>query len=593
MDLDPPPPPPAAATPIWATEGTKMRKGQAKMLAFMHEKQTSKPVEGALGAIINVGMGVGKTFAAIAHVLNHYKPGDAPVLVVTALGIMQEWAQQVDQFVRPEIARKVLFLHSSFKKRMPQPSTHGALAGGSYVMVVTNYDSVAASFNALEEVLTEKWYKTETSATGFGQSKYWITAREPAFAEEQSKRGLFHRMVWAGLFMDESQKANNVSGAAFFKSLMTLCVKGARWALTGTPFRNRSIDYYAQCRLINFTAFPCKKDWCNEQKVRTIFEFDDTEDKIILALSEDEGEERGELTRRTVRVELEAAERAAYDEAEDKLHRLLRENRAGAIGFDNVLTQLGKLRRRTTATILECAEEGRALGERAMGPDGIGSSKLRALVGLVRELAVEGEYTKLIVFSNFQSALVLAEEALRRGLPGAVTLMRIDGSIRPDVRMATKSAFNSFTGGPCVLLLSAGTGTSGLNLQAASGGILIDSGWTAADEEQQVSRFHRPGQSASRVIWCKLEAVDTIDGWVDGVTQRKKAADAVIRGHTRPDQMKTRESLFAHLDARRAAPPPVEEEEEALPDEGAPRAWQEDRDLAELFSVLDDPNGVL
>lgn len=54
MDLDPPPPPPAAATPIWATEGTKMRKGQAKMLAFMHEKQTSKPVEGALGAIINV-----------------------------------------------------------------------------------------------------------------------------------------------------------------------------------------------------------------------------------------------------------------------------------------------------------------------------------------------------------------------------------------------------------------------------------------------------------------------------------------------------------------------------------------------------------
>jgi len=517
------------------------------MLAFMHKKQSSAPFRGTLGGILNAGMGVGKTFTAIAHVLNHYKPGDAPFLVVTELSIMSEWATQVDMFVRPEIARKILFFHPSFKERMEQPAS---FAG--YIMVVTNYQAITLSFKPLEAALTSACYEVEKTMSAIGKATYWNVAKEPANATIgiRPNQGIFHRVAWGGAFFDESQKANNIS-SVIYKALMTLCVKGPRWALTGTPFRNYSLDYYAQCMLVGFDYYKERKHWRKEEDVRDIFEDEDLEENLIFTLSAEDVKDvqRGQLTRVREAVELSEAERASYNAEEKILYSLVVESRHGHFEFATVLTKLGDLRRRVIAPILQHADDARALDERVLGSDGIGSSKMRALVACVQDLAVTGMHHKLLVFSSYQACLLLAELALERALP-EVTVMRIDGTVKAKERMELQTAFNAFSDGPCVLLLSAKIGSTGLNIQGASGGILLDEHWTTADEEQQIARFWRAGQLADEVIWCKLVVANTIEEWVEKLAHGKKQKDNHIRGRTQQSSLRVADSLYNYLAAK-------------------------------------------
>ena len=78
-----------------------------------------------------------------------------------------------------------------------------------------------------------------------------------------------------------------------------------------------------------------------------------------------------------------------------------------------------------------------------------------------------------------------------------------------------------------LIILSTLAGGSGLNLDAASFGFFVERQWVADDEDQAENRIHRL-TSEKPVLIYYLHIPNTIDDWMEAVTDRKRATSGLI-----------------------------------------------------------------
>jgi DNA repair protein RAD5 len=125
-----------------------------------------------------------------------------------------------------------------------------------------------------------------------------------------------------------------------------------------------------------------------------------------------------------------------------------------------------------------------------------GSTKIKALLADLLEVAKAEPEVKSIVFSQWTSMLALVEPALRASGIGHV---RLDGSMSAKAR---ENSLHSFKTDPSIKVLLASTraGGVGLTLTAASRVYLLDPWWNPAAEEQAIDRVHRIGQTRPVVV---------------------------------------------------------------------------------------------
>lgn len=130
-----------------------------------------------------------------------------------------------------------------------------------------------------------------------------------------------------------------------------------------------------------------------------------------------------------------------------------------------------------------------------------GEAKLGRLDEILDEYEESG--AKVLVFSYFLD--VLRQVGERFANHGSIT-----GSMSPDDRFALVQDFQAAEGHRLLLLLQIQAGGQGLNLQAASGVVIMEPQLKPTTEAQAVARAHRMGQTR-RVVVHRLLARNSVD----------------------------------------------------------------------------------
>ena len=142
------------------------------------------------------------------------------------------------------------------------------------------------------------------------------------------------------------------------------------------------------------------------------------------------------------------------------------------------------------------------------------STKLKKLVEVVK-----GRDSEVVVFSQFLSALELAQRALKTSGLACVAPALLPVEVRP----AAVSAFVNEPGvGVCLLTLDHAQ-SAGLTLTVASTVVLLDPVLDTSIEDQAIARVHRIGQSVP-VTAIRLCQGDTIDETIVALQAARRGA---------------------------------------------------------------------
>lgn len=163
------------------------------------------------------------------------------------------------------------------------------------------------------------------------------------------------------------------------------------------------------------------------------------------------------------------------------------------------------------------------------------SSKVSALLSLLRESRDQKPTTKSVVFSQFRTMLLLLEKPLT---DAGFKILRLDGSMNAKKRAQVIEEFQvPGPDGPTVLLASLKASGAGINLTAASRVYLIEPWWNPAVEEQAMDRVHRIGQKEDVKI-VRLIARNSIEERVLELQERKKKLATEAFGRKGPKNRK-------------------------------------------------------
>ncbi|MFQ6663207.1 hypothetical protein Gotur_030809 [Gossypium turneri] len=163
------------------------------------------------------------------------------------------------------------------------------------------------------------------------------------------------------------------------------------------------------------------------------------------------------------------------------------------------------------------------------------SSKVSALLSLLRESRDQKPATKSVVFSQFRTMLLLLEKPLT---DSGFKILRLDGSMNAKKRAQVIEEFQvPGPDGPTVLLASLKASGAGINLTAASRVYLIEPWWNPAVEEQAMDRVHRIGQKEDVKI-VRLIARNSIEERVLELQERKKKLATEAFGRKGPKNRK-------------------------------------------------------
>jgi SWI/SNF-related matrix-associated actin-dependent regulator of chromatin subfamily A3 len=147
------------------------------------------------------------------------------------------------------------------------------------------------------------------------------------------------------------------------------------------------------------------------------------------------------------------------------------------------------------------------------------SSKVQALLELLKRSQKEDPSSKSVVFSQFRKMLLLLEGPLKRA---GFNILRLDGSMSVKKRSDVIKQFTHV--GPdalTVLLASLKAAGAGVNLTAASTVYLFDPWWNPGVEEQAMDRVHRIGQTKA-VKAVRLIVKGSIEERILELQERKK-----------------------------------------------------------------------
>eukprot|EP00977_Amphora_coffeiformis_P007695 scaffold1690_cov182-Amphora_coffeaeformis.AAC.52 len=143
-------------------------------------------------------------------------------------------------------------------------------------------------------------------------------------------------------------------------------------------------------------------------------------------------------------------------------------------------------------------------------PGNISSSgKLAVLSLLLNEIQTSACDDKVVIVSNFTSALSLIEELILK--PNNMSYLRLDGSVNAQNRQTLVDTFTRTSASVSFcFLLSAKAGGCGLNLVGANKLVMFDPDWNPATDLQAMGRIYRTGQTRPTTIY-RLFSTGTLE----------------------------------------------------------------------------------
>lgn len=219
-------------------------------------------------------------------------------------------------------------------------------------------------------------------------------------------------------------------------------------------------------------------------------------------------------------VTLSAKESKAYEDMRTKLQVEFREeddaSAAGEATAMNRLSRLIRLRQITAGHLPD--DEGRVRE--------IGRSKAKTIASLIHD-TLEDE-KRVVVFGTFTRELQALEEEIT---DKRTTVLRIDGSTKPEDRLAIRQRFGSDDPARLVIVAQIKTLSVAVNeLVTASHAVFASLPWQRDDIVQARDRLNRLGQKRSTTFWYAL-APDTVDDVVFQAYQDRTDLEKSLMNH--------------------------------------------------------------
>lgn len=189
---------------LWKREGDRFKNIATKF-------STASPPPLASGGILADDMGLGKTIQIISLIAADSTPkspqSTKTTLIISPVGVMSNWKDQIEAHVKPENALRVHIYHGSGRKEASKLS--------DFDVVITSYGTLASEYSP------------------------------------NSSNGLFSQH-WRRVVLDEGHTIRNPRS----KGAFAVCKLNAdsRWTLTGTPIINSLRDLYSQIRFLRLSG---------------------------------------------------------------------------------------------------------------------------------------------------------------------------------------------------------------------------------------------------------------------------------------------------------------------------------------------------
>ncbi|KAK2736371.1 hypothetical protein FQN55_001666 [Onygenales sp. PD_40] len=197
---------------LWKRSGNMF-----KNIATNFTTSTLPPL--ASGGILADDMGLGKTIQIISLILTDSTPktstSSKTTLIISPLGVMSNWRDQISAHIRPDHALRVLIYHGAGKKEAKN---------------LKDYDVVITTYGAL--------------SIEHGQT-------EGDDSNPMESKGLFS-VHWRRVVLDEGHtiRTYRTKGARAVYNLKA----DSRWSLTGTPIVNNLKDLYSQVKFLGISG---------------------------------------------------------------------------------------------------------------------------------------------------------------------------------------------------------------------------------------------------------------------------------------------------------------------------------------------------
>jgi len=347
---------------------------------------------------------------------------------------------------------------------------------------------------------------------------------------------LFKEFEFTCAVLDESQAIKNIN-AQRYKAVMLIKSK-FRFALSGTPIENNTLELFAQMQFLNRGMLGnlnfFKDQYSNaidknnepkkaEELKRLIFPF------ILRRTKEQVATDLPPKTEMILYCTMEEEQRLVYETFKAEFRKTIL-NKIDNEGLDksrfHVLDALLKMRQICDSPALLTTEED------------YGSSSTK-IDELMRHITEKTGTHKVLVFSQFLKMMqMIADRLTEQNIP----FVRLDGSTTN--RQEVVEQFQTNTDYR-VFILSLKAGGLGLNLTAADYVYLVDPWWNPAVETQAIDRTHRIGQT-NHVFAYRMICKDTVEEKILQLQKHKKSiADEIISSESSFVKNLTRDDIDA------------------------------------------------
>ena len=489
------------------------RAGPQRQAAASAVTATARSVSASAprGAILADEMGLGKTLQTVAAVFAlHRRARDARTVVVCPSSLVANWAKEFDKWLgRASQPRRIVVRRGGEEGRRAIRGFVPLKPGGGEVLIVS----------------------------------YELFRMNVSYLRDAEHIGL--------LAVDEGHRLKNTAGSQTLAALNALRAE-ARLLLTGTPIQNNLSEFH------NVVSFVCPGILGSLPEFRRTYERPIAEANSRAATAEQRALGRAasrSLDRITSTFLLRRLQRDVLKEQLPPRSEVLLFCRpsqrqcdqymalagggsagggGGAVGAADALTLLTKVRKLCSHPHLLDAGGGR--GGRSIATGGGNSDdrsdvslsgKLLVLSALLAAVRSEAPTDKVVVVSNFTSALTVIEDGLikRKGWSS----LRLDGTTDQNSRQPLVDSFNRGSAEQSfVFLLSSKAGGCGLNLIGANRLVMFDPDWNPATDQQAMARVYRQGQTKPCYIYRMFTSGTVEEVVYQRQTQKSNLANLTV-----------------------------------------------------------------
>lgn len=513
-------------------EGFTLKPVQIEAINFMRDREAAGGTTGnnqsycgIKGGMLMLNMGVGKTLTSAAYSLASSNSSvKTPTLVVCTRILVDVWYSEINKFFS---GVRVLRLHNDYLAKNELESFTSS-SFDSYDFVVTTYEFIGKhkddkSIEACVHVLGEEHTIMNGRKIAIRMRDHMDIAKTPARAAvARGALAMFYKN-WKRVLFDESQTYSSIKTS---KYVSVMCLVGEyKWCLTGTPFKNKSEDVFAQFKSIGYIGGAKEVNKLKDWERGEAFKRDELH-KVIFS-KVDETTILPDINYNKIEVEFTNNNEASYySMISNDMNNAINGHITSSITFSEILVLFMRLRQSCITPYLigdkikasaSNADEV-ALIEWSKTNDAKHSSKLMKCIEIIKKIDATDE--QIVIFSSFSESLSVFSEILNEYNIGHAI---IDGKSKNRDTTIQDFKNNKFK----VLLLTYKVGSEGLTLTNANHVVLLDPWWSDAVHKQAIGRVHRTGQTRDVEVY-QLYNSATFENQMIAMCENKNAESTAL-----------------------------------------------------------------